>query len=119
MKKRSKLAFLALSVAGIVCAVVGIRNWSARWIESAGLIFDIAGIVQLEISGLFEKILDRYGDEKKYPFGPPSHITREMMDDPDRPVRAWLRDRMFYEHDTGFWLLVLGFAFQLWANWLA
>src|SRR5262245_37678896 len=39
----------------------------AKWLSSGGLMFDLAGIVQLEISGLFEHILTKYGDEQKYP----------------------------------------------------
>jgi len=45
-----------------------------------------AGVVQLEVSGLFQKIMDVYGDEEKYPYGPPSHITRQIIDNPDRPA---------------------------------
>jgi len=118
LEKSKKRALGALLIAGVACAVTGTLYWSQKWIESAGLIFDIAGIVQLEIGGLFDRLLDKYADEKKYPYGPPSHITRQLSDEADRPIRAWLYNNTFYEHRTGFWLLVLGFVFQLWANWL-
>jgi len=117
MEKMKKAALLGLLVAGVACAVMGVRYPSARLIESAGLIFDIAGIVQLEISGLFEKFLNKYSDEKKYPYGPPSHITRRIIDDAEKPVQTWILNQIFYEHRSGFWLLVLGFLFQLLANW--
>jgi hypothetical protein len=67
-----------------------------KWLTSAGLMFDIAGIAQLDIVGFMEAIFERYGDETKYPGGPPSHITRRIIDDPGSPIsrqrhRAGLR----------------------------
>jgi hypothetical protein len=93
---------------------------SPKWCGSAGLIFDIAGILQLEISGLFDRWLQKYGDTEKYPYGPPSHITRQIVDDldPDKPIRAWLRNTFYYDPRAGFWLLVIGFIFQIVAVWL-
>jgi hypothetical protein len=119
-----KIFFWALLTAGVVSTVLAIVTWSAKWCVTAGLIFDIAGIVQFEISGLFTKIFDywaqKYGDEKKYPSGPPSHITRQLIEmaDPDQPVRTWFKNTFYCGHYAGFWLLVAGFAFQLMANWL-
>lgn len=117
MKPFQKFALACLLIAGTLSVLLGIYYRSEKWIESAGLIFDIAGVVQLEISGLFEHWLEKYGDVKKYPSGPPSHITRQVIDNPDSPVRMWLRDMIFYDRRTGFWLLVLGFLFQLVADW--
>jgi hypothetical protein len=64
----------------------------SRWLSTASVLIGLAGVVQLEISGLFERWVQRYGDASKYPSGPPSHITRQLSDvgDPDRPARAWL-----------------------------
>ena len=79
--------------------------------------FDLAGIVQLEISGLFERIIDKYGDVEKYPSGPPSHITRKIIDNPDTPIRTYVRNLPFYELKTGFRLIVIGCALQLAGVW--
>jgi hypothetical protein len=118
MKNAQKRWLWALLTTGLVCVVVTIFTRSPKWCGSAGLIFDIAGIVQLEISGLFDKWFDKYGDIEKYPSGPPSHITRQIIDDPDKPVRMWVRNKLYFDHRAGFWLLVVGFIFQFAAIWL-
>jgi hypothetical protein len=86
-------------------------------IHSAGLLFDVGGVVQLHISGLFDLIMEQYGDEERYPYGPPSHITRRIIDNPGEPVRMWLRTFLFFDTNTGFYLLLAGFAFQLVGTW--
>jgi hypothetical protein len=91
----------------------------AKLLSSSGLFFDIAGIIQLEISGAFEKILEKVRDETAYPFGPPSHITRQIIDNPDTPIRTGLRYSMFFDHHrTGIRLIVTGFVLQLCGVWL-
>jgi len=88
--------------------------------STASVLIGLAGVVQLEISGLFVHWVQRYGDAGKYPSGPPSHITRQLSDvgDPDRPVRAWFYNIVLFEKRTGFQLIVLGGALQLLSIWL-
>jgi len=81
-------------------------------------ILDITGIIQLELSGAFEKIIDKYGDTEKYPYGPPSPITRQIIDNPDTPVWNSVQGRLFFEHRTGIGLLIAGFVLQLGAVWI-
>lgn len=78
----------------------------------------MAGVVQLHVSGLFDQIISEYSDEEKYPFGPPSYITRRIIDDPDAPIRSWLGSFVFLQANTGFYLLLAGFAFQLVGTWV-
>lgn len=108
------LAVACLAI-GWMHAAPGLRG---KWVNSAGLMFDVGGVIQLHISGLFDEIVSKYGDEEKYPFGPPSHITRKIIDDPDRPIRMWTRTFLFLESTTGFYLLLAGFAFQLMGTWV-
>lgn len=107
-------------IAGTICVVITIFTWSPKWCESAGLVFDIAGIVQLEVSGFFDKWLEKYADLEKYPGGPPSQVTRQIfeIENPEKPVSSWFWTTAYFDHRAGFWLLVAGFAFQLTANWL-
>lgn len=118
VKKTEKTFLCILLIAGTISLVVAFFTWSPKWCESAGLIFDIAGIIQLEVSGFFDKWLEKYADEEKYPYGPPSRITRQIVDDTEKPIRNWIQHTFFFEHRMGLWLLVLGFMFQLAANWL-
>jgi len=79
--------------------------------------FDIAGIIQFEVSGVFETWMEKYGDVEQYPGGPPSRITRQIIDNPDTPIRTWVRNTLFFDHRTGLQLLVLGFVMQLIGTW--
>lgn len=61
----------------------------------------LASLTQLAVSGLWEKVLNTYGDVEKFPFGPPSHVTRGIMDSPDAPVWTWLRNVLFLDPRLG------------------
>ena len=91
--KRLETAFFIALIAAAL-ASLSITPFSAdnsKWLSTASVLTGLAGVVQLEISGLFEHWVEKYSDTSKYPYGPPSHITRQLSDvgDPDRPVRAW------------------------------
>jgi len=119
MKPGLKVFVSLLLTSGIFCLGIAILDHgrSGKWLSSAGLMFDIAGIAQLDIVGFFAEILTRYGDETKYPYGPPSHITRRISDNPDTPVRNWIERTLYYDHQTGFYLIVAGFLLQLAGTW--
>jgi hypothetical protein len=106
-----------LCAAGVACFVLAFTGTTSKWLTSAGLFMDIGGIVQLKISGLFERVLDTYRDEKSYPYGPPSHITRVIVSNPDTPLRSAVRDLVLFDSRAGFYLIVAGFALQLAGVW--
>jgi hypothetical protein len=123
-KRHERIAFVVLlilsigtGVLGAVCVIRGLST-GAKWLGTSGLLATVTGVVQLEVSGFFEKILHHYGNEKEYPGGPPSYITREIIDDPDRPLSTSLRNICFFSPRTGFWLIVLGTLLQVPAIWL-
>lgn len=123
-KRYERFAFVVLllltvcaGTLGAYCAIVGFSN-GAKWLGTAGLLATVTGVVQLEVSGLFEKLLTHYGDAEKYPYGPPSYITREIIDNPDRPFLTWLRNTCYFDARTGFWLIVLGTMTQVLAVWV-
>src|SRR3984893_8233954 len=117
-----RVLLIILLILAVACLVVGWFfagvGFRGKWANSAGLMFDVSGVIQLHISGLFDKIIDKYGDAEKYPFGPPSHITRKIIDDPDRPIWMWIRTFLFLESTTGFYLLLVWLAFQLMGTWV-
>lgn len=123
-KRFERHALVLLFIATIFCASAALNmlftggTAGGKWLASSGLLSIASGVVQLEVSGLFQKIMDVYGDEEKYPYGPPSHITRQIIDDPDRPVIMWVRNVCFFNIRTGFWLIVGGTFIQLAAVWL-
>jgi hypothetical protein len=115
---KMRALFIGLLVGGCVSVLMAFHGPSGKWLTSAGLLFDIAGIVQLELSGLFDEIMQEYGNVKNYPYGPPSRITRQIIDNPDAKIRTWLRNKFFFERRTGFELLLIGFVFQYLGDWL-
>ena len=123
-KRNERKAFAVVLAAATFSAALALYCIAFRWSNAgklaatAGLLATLAGVVQLEVAGLFTKILDKYGDEEKYPYGPPSYITREIIDNPDTPVRTWLRAYAFFRPATGFWLIVIGTLIQIAAVWL-
>jgi hypothetical protein len=82
MKPGLKVFVSVLLIAAVVCLGIAVTDHahSGKWLSSAGLMFDIVGIAQLDIVGFFDHILERYSDEKKYPMAL-RHILRG----------AWLR----------------------------
>ena len=119
-KRLESALFIALVAAAL--ASLGLIPFGdhSKWMSTASVLIGLAGVVQLEISGLFEGWVQRYGNASKYPSGPPSHITRQLSDvgDPDRPVRAWFYNIVLFEKRTGFQLIVLGGALQLLSIWI-
>jgi hypothetical protein len=77
----------------------------------------MAGIVQLEVTDFFRELFDEYGDVAKYPYGPPSHVTRQIIQNPDTPIRNETARLLFYRRKSGVWLLVLGSLLQIGGTW--
>jgi len=123
-KRHERFAFVILLLLTVASAIISV--WcalrslptAAKWLGTAGLLATVTGVVQLEVSGLFERILNHYGDDEKYPYGPPSYITREIIDNPDRPFSTWLRNTCYFNARTGFWLIVIGTMTQVVAVWI-
>lgn len=107
---------LTSSLVGVVCLYIGVS--SAKWIQSAGIFCALAALFQLEVSGLFDHWMERYGDEEQYPYGPPSHITRQIIDDPDAPLRMRIKNTLFFEKGTGFRLGLASAALNLVGVWI-
>lgn len=110
----SLFATVALSIWGGIVS----GNY-ALWQTTAGLLLDVTGLVQLDISGLFKSQLDYYQDnEKDYPLGPPSVIMRELMEeDHSIPAFAWVKRKLFMEPHTGFIIILVGCLLQLAGAW--
>lgn len=111
------LATLATGLLGLYCVVFGWSN-ASKLLATSGLLCTIAGVVQLEVSGLFARISEEYSDDKKYPYGPQSYVTREIVHNPDTPFRSRLKGFVFFNTSLGFWLIVIGTFIQTAAVWV-
>ncbi|MFC3116633.1 hypothetical protein [Cellvibrio fontiphilus] len=110
------LTFIAAAI-GITLLILG-KPAASKWLATSGLLSTITGVIQLEIGGLFERLTQHYGNDEQYPFGPSSHVTREIIDNPDRPFRTWVRNVSFFNLKTGFWLIIVGTLVQVLAVWV-
>ncbi len=88
---------------------------NGKWVSTSGLFFDLSGVIQLAIAGVFERIMDQY---EHTGVGPPSYISRHIIDNPNRPRAMWLRSTLFYNARTGLWLIVIGFSLELAGVWV-
>jgi hypothetical protein len=118
MKPLTRIALLVLLAGALYSTAMAATGNADKWLTTAGLLLDIAGIVQLELSGLFDKIIEQYEAKDDYPGGPPSNTTRQLIDDPERPISTGLRNILFFKRRTGFYLIVFGFVFQLAGAWV-
>src|SRR5438477_10732494 len=123
MKKFERILLLILLLAALVALAMGMRGAfgqlpSGKWLSTSGYVFALAGIIQLDVSGLFERAVREYANETKYPYGPPSYITRQIIDNPDRPFRTRIRNGLFFDTRTGFYLVLLATFLQAIGTWL-
>lgn len=118
-KRFERQTFIVLLVATLIGLAISIYSViagganPAKWLASSGMLATASGVFQLEVSGLFKKVLDKYSSENGFPYGSPSYITRQIIDNPDRPFSTWVKNILFYNAATGFWLIIAGTFIQI------
>jgi len=119
-----KSIFLLLLLVSIMCIVGGVLGAtyknipSAKLANTASALLGLASMLQLRISGWFDGVMRIYSDQARYPYGPPSHVTREIIDNPDHPIRTWLRNALFFDPNFGAYLAVASLLMALAAVWV-
>jgi hypothetical protein len=117
----------ALVPASVILFALGCLIKDAFLAGAGGLLMDAAAAIKLTISTEWDGLIEdnpQWTDEELYPFGPPSHITREMFaedspealgDEPPNP------DSMatYMWHRRGFIMFLFGAVMQLIALWVA
>ena len=121
MKQIEKFVLGVLIIITIILVCAGFislilwKAYSGKLFVSAGLLLALAGFVQLQVNGFFSQIMREYSDSGKQI---PSYIVREIIDNPDRPMWTLLRNTIFINYYTGFYLIVCGMALQVIGIWL-
>ncbi|WP_324747144.1 hypothetical protein [Pseudomonas veronii] len=124
IKRITKTAFITCLGASVVCLLVGIWSWwgqpasPGKLITSAGILLTLSGVLQLEVSNFFQQLFAEYSDLERYPGWAPSRVTREVIDNPDRPVRTSIRNITFFNVRTALWLVIIGTFIQLIGVWI-
>lgn len=109
-------ASCSVSIAALIGYAVESLPTSKLFSTCSGLLA-LSSLYQLRISGWFEKVMALYGDEEKFPFGPPSHITRQIIDNPDQPILTAIRNYLFLDPNCGAHLAVASILAALIAAW--
>lgn len=111
-------ALLLLSLIAACAALTIAKGWPAgKLLSTASGLAGLASFYQLKSSGWFEKVLSLYSDENQHPYGPPSAIVRKIIDDPDHPTWAAVRNAVFFDPSTGAKLAVAALILSVASNW--
>ena len=104
-----------------VAAIIGLfffSNWPvAKLFRTASGLSALTSFYQLKLSGWLEKTFQTYSDVKEYPFGPPSAIVRKIIDDPEHPTLAAIRNAFFFDPNTGAKFAVAAISIGILATW--
>lgn len=111
MVKLSVLIALALIIGAIIFT-------SPKLVTISGMLLDLAGLARIFIDEEWEDIAELYSDTDKYPYGPPSHVTRELFkdDNPDAIGEVSEEVETMARHlywRRGLALVLCGFVLQL------
>ncbi|STX39852.1 hypothetical protein [Legionella feeleii] len=118
MKKIEKALVLLVFTAGLICLFLSLIVLSIKLLESSAVLFDIAGLLQLELAGFFDHLFKELCDEEKFPYGPPSSITREILGTPEIQPLISLRALFFYNKKLGLSLLLFSSLIQFLSIWM-
>lgn len=112
---------IGLSVASLFISLVlliGLSPSAGKWFSTSSALVGVSAAIQLEVSGFFDRIFEQYADEEKYPYGPPSHINREITDVPDSSTLQMIRHFVLFEPKTGFWFAVTSLFLSIPGIWI-
>jgi hypothetical protein len=116
---RFATALSLVSAAACIVAIFFAPGAAAKLLNSAGILLEVGGLFQVMTIAWMQWVEEQFTDTQKYPFGPPSGITRRLVaiENPDQPVRYFFQ-RIFYSARAGFGILLAGLLAQLLATWL-
>jgi hypothetical protein len=119
--KRRLIPIIAAILVACAC-IIGVifADNAVPLLATAGILFEIAGLLQLELSGLFDLTLKRYADIEKYPGGPPSPVTRQLekFGNSYSPIRRTVFRALLFNLKTGLYFILGGLFLQIVAVWL-
>ena len=118
-----RLVLLVVLVLGAILFASAIYGYASgrlpgqKLLNSSSAVLGLASILQLRVSGWFDAVISEFGDEGKYPYGPPSYITRQIIDDPDHPIATTARNYVFFDANFGAYLAIVSLLIAMVAIW--
>ncbi len=102
----------------VIFIAAAILFLSPKLLTVSGMLFDLAGLARIFIDEEWEDITALYSNTDDYPYGPPSHVTRELFrdDNPDAIGEVSEEFETIARHlywRRGLALVILGFVLQL------
>jgi hypothetical protein len=117
-----KFAFLFSLAASVLCLLGALLfasgSVAGKLLNTCSALLGLSSIFQLKVSGWFQMVSDVYLDEKNYPFGPTSAITRQIIDNPDAPIESAIRNMLFFNPETGAYLAIASLMIAAAASWV-
>jgi hypothetical protein len=128
-KPITQIVLLALLFAVLVSAVITLFLWGARppggrllepqrWAGTVSGLAVCAAFFQYATTRWIAQVMEEYDNTEKYPYGPPSHITRSIIDNPDAPVQMTVRSYLFYDPSLTAWLGLVAGVFAILSYWI-
>ncbi len=90
---------------------------TSQLIQTFGITLGLTGFYQVANSDFFGMILEKLHAADGMGSSLQSHLVRQVIDNPDRPLRTKLRNLIFFEPKTGFYLIVLSFFVEVLGVW--
>ncbi|WPP02520.1 hypothetical protein SFA35_26115 (plasmid) [Pseudomonas sp. HR96] len=124
IKRLTKIGFICCLGSSVVSLGLGIWSvtgspaMSGKLVISGGILLALAGVLQLEVSNFFQRMFAEYSDLDRYPGWAPSHVARQAIDNPDRPIATKVRNLFFFDVRTALWLIIAGTFLQLIGVWI-
>lgn len=116
------VAVVALSVLTVALAIWrpegGRLVAPARWAGTVAGLAVCAAFYQFITTRWFAAVMEHFDDVEAYPYGPPSHITRSIIDNPDAPVQSAIRNFLFYDPSLAAVLGLWAGVFTIASYWI-
>ena len=104
----------ALVLAALSLAAVGPAD---KWLNTAGLLLDILGLVLLEVSGVLQKFFDTLMEQDAKGEKLSSVYVREVIANPDPRWRDIAEDWVLTDPRAGIYAIVAGCVVQIAGTW--
>jgi hypothetical protein len=115
-KEMERLSLLAILGIAIGTLLLTGKFPASKTLSSAGVMLDMAGVVQLHIAGLFSTVVRDVFDKVTLPGMAPANGDTGALR--ARDAQNWLRRQIFARPRTGYIFLLSGFFLQAIAVWL-